>query len=190
MKNIFLAIAIITFSLSCKAQSIISLEQAAIYNKSDEGLPETVTYVKDINNRLDQFVGTWKGSYGGKNFVIKFIKLINYGEYSVKWDEIIGNLLITDNNGNVLHNSFNTDFKQAGNLKGYNFQNRSYVLGFVANSYCNDSGDVFIEVRKNNPNEMTLYFMRDTGIYDPKKCPSYSSYVPLLPEDKMTLIKQ
>lgn len=37
-------------------------------------------------------------------------------------------------------------------------------MGFVANAACNDSGDVYVEVKKNNPNEMTLYFVR-TQIY-------------------------
>lgn len=189
MKNMLLTIAIISASLSCKAQSIISLEQAAVYNKSDEGLPENITYVKDVNNRLNQFVGTWLGSYNGKNYKVEFIKLINHGDYSVKWDKIIGKLVITDSYNNLIYDDTYLQINNA-NLFGINFQYNAYVMGFVANSYCNDSGDVFIELKKDNPLEMTLYFDRDTGIYDPAKCPNYNNYIPLLPKDKMTLIKQ
>ena len=63
-------------------------------------------------------------------------------------------------------------------------------MGFVVNVAYNDSGDVFIEVRKNNSNEMTQYFYKDGGIYNPAKCPNYDTYIPLLPKDKIVLTKQ
>ena len=83
MKNIILVIILFITGVSCKAQTTISLEQAYQYSKSDDGIPETVTYVKDINNRLDQFVGTWKGSYNGKNYEFKFIKKLNYNDNTI-----------------------------------------------------------------------------------------------------------
>jgi len=188
MKHIFLAIMIIIFCLSCKAQSIISIEQAAIYNKSDEGLPETVTYVKDINNKLNQFVGNWNGSYDGKIYRFQFIKKVQFGEYSVKWDKIIGRVLITKD-GNTIYNSQNIIDDNKTYLWGHTIQNSTYILSFVGDSYCNDSGDVFIEINKTNPNVMYLNFVRDTGIYDPAKCLNYDTYIPLLPKEKMVLIK-
>ena len=61
---------------SCKAQVIGTLEQfeeCSMRPNHDEGCPdlENITYVKDINNRLDKLVGTWKGNYGGKQYEIK-----------------------------------------------------------------------------------------------------------------------
>lgn len=190
MKPILTSLTILMFALSCQAQRIISLEEAYTYSRSADGIPEDVSYVKDTNNRLDQFVGTWKGSANGKYYTIQFVKLINYGEYSIKWDEILGNILITDTGGNVLHNSFGQSYDAVGNLTGLNFQRNTYMMYFAANGACNDSGNVFVEVKKLNPNEMTLYFMRDTEFIDPIKCPNYTTYVPLLPKDKMTLVKQ
>ncbi|MCA6069478.1 hypothetical protein JI747_020145 [Chryseobacterium sp. RG1] len=190
MKNIIF-ILILLLSFSCKSQSIISLEQAYVYSKSDDGLPETVTYVKDINNRLDQFVGTWKGSYGGKQYEFRFIKKINFGSYSVKWDELIGRFLVNDSNGNILYSSLNESNDENTHLRGINIQNKTYMLNFSGNvEYCNDRGVVFIEVSQNNPNIMYLSFDRDKGAFDPAKCPNYSTFVPLLPKTKMTLTKQ
>ncbi|MDY0933350.1 DUF6705 family protein [Chryseobacterium sp. CFBP8996] len=190
MKNI-ISILVILFTFSCKAQSIISLEQAYEYSKSDDGLPETVTYVKDINNRLDQFVGTWKGSYNGKNYEFQFIKKLNFGSYSVKWDKVIGRILIKDNLDNILYNTLNETNDEKTRFRGSRLQSRAYEMNFVGDvEYCNDSGAVFIEISKTNPNQMSLYLSRDQTIYDPTKCPNYSTFVPLLPQDKMTLIKQ
>ena len=189
MKNIILVIILFITGVSCKAQTTISLEQAYQYSKSDDGIPETVTYIKDINNRLDQFVGTWKGSYNGKNYEFKFIKKLNYTKYTVKWDKLIGRILIKDSNGNIIYNTMNESDDNTM-FWGYQLQTRAYVMSFVYNSYCNDSGDIFIEVRKNNSNEMTLYFYKDGGLYNPAKCPNYDTYVPLLPKDKIVLTKQ
>ncbi|WP_327983492.1 DUF6705 family protein [Bergeyella porcorum] len=188
MKQILLMASILV-SNAYRAQSTISLEQAYEYFKMTDGIPETVTYVKDVNNRLNQFVGTWAGSYGGKNYRFEFVKKLRFGNYSVKWDKLIGRVLIT-NNGNVIYNSFDVTDDNKTYLWGHTIQKRLYVLSFVANSYCNDSGDVFIEIDKSNPNKMYLHFDRDKGIYNPEKCPNYETYVPLLPKEKMVLIKQ
>ncbi|REC70276.1 DUF6705 family protein [Chryseobacterium rhizosphaerae] len=190
MKNIVL-ILIILLSFSCKAQSVISLEQAYEYSKSPDGLPESVTYVKDINNRLDQFVGTWKGSYGGKNYEFQFIKKINFGEYSVKWDEIIGRFMVKDNAGNVLYNTLNEINDNNTYFWGARLQNRAYEMSFVGNYDCLESGSVYIEIRINNTNEMKLFYSQDKdGILNPAKCPNFNTYVPLLPTETMILTRQ
>ena len=108
MKNIFLITCVLIFTISCNAQTTISLEQAYQYSKSDDGIPETVTYVKDTNNRLDQFVGIWKGSYGGKSYEIRFTKELKYGDDDPKWDRVFGKVLIKDSKGNILHNTLNS----------------------------------------------------------------------------------
>ncbi|NML58640.1 DUF6705 family protein [Chryseobacterium cheonjiense] len=190
MKKV-ISILILILSLSCKSQSTISLEQAYEYSKSDDGLPETVTYVKDVNNRLDQFVGTWKGTYGDKQYEFRFIKKLNFGSYTVKWDELIGRFSVKSFNGTVLYSSLNEINDENTHFRGINIQNKTYMLNFFGTvNYCNDSGVVFIEISKNNPNTMYLSFDRDKEAYDPSKCPNYSEFVPLLPKDKMTLIKQ
>ena len=196
MKNIFLTICVLIFTISCKAQVIGTLEQfeecSKRPNRGIDGCPDldNITYVKDTNNRLDQFVGTWKGTYGGKSYEIKFTKELKYGDDDIKWDRVFGKVLIKDSKGNILHNTLNSQLSDTGLLRGGNFQSRVYVMGFVANAECNDSGDVFVEVRKNNPNEISLYFDRDKTWYDARKCPNFDTYVPLLPQDKMTLTKQ
>jgi len=200
MKNIVLVLSILLAGISCKAQVIGTLEQfeecSKRPNRDELGCPDldNITYVKDTNNRLNQFVGIWKGTSGEKNYEIKLEKKVNYKDEpsdEKAWDMIIGRMLIKDNLGNTIYNSMNKPDKETY-FSGYNFQNRSYLMYFVANADCNDSGDVFIEISKDNPNKMYLNFSRDNGLLFnlDAKCPDYSTYVPLLPKEKMTLTKQ
>lgn len=198
MKNTLFISAFLLMIISCKAQVIGTLEQFEECrkrpNRDEVGCPdlENITYVKDTNNRLNQFVGTWKGSANGKQYEIKLEKKINYKDDpsdEMAWDMIIGRMLVKNSSGNIIYNSMGKPDKET-HFFGYNFQSRAYIMSFIANSYCNDSGEAFIEISKTNPNQMTLFFDRDKKSFNPAKCPNFSTYVPTLPKDKMTLTKQ
>lgn len=199
MKNILFILTFLLTIISCKAQVIGTLEQFEECrnrpNRDQEGCPdlENITYVKDTNNRLDQFVGTWKGNYAGKQYEIKLEKKVNYKNKptdDLSWDTIIGRILVKDNSGNIIYNSMNKADNETY-FSGYNFQHRAYVMTFVGNYYCLESGNVFIETRLNNINQMTLYYSQDKdGLLNPAKCPNFSSFIPVLPQDKMILTKQ
>ena len=84
MKHTFTIIVFLSLIISCKAQVIGTLEQfeeCQTRPNRDEGCPDldNITYVKDTNNRLNQFVGTWKGNYGGKQYEIQFEKQLQWG---------------------------------------------------------------------------------------------------------------
>ncbi|MDF2552058.1 MAG: hypothetical protein K0R77_1333 [Chryseobacterium sp.] len=198
MKNIILVATLFLSVLSCKAQVIGTLEQfeeCSNRPNHDEGCPdlENITYVKDTNNRLNQFVGIWKGTYGGKQYEIKLEKKINSKYFitsKISWDRIIGRMIIKNDLGIIIYNSTNEPDNNIS-FFGNNFQHRAYEMHFVGNWDCAESGQVFIETRLNNSNEMTLFYARDLDVkLDPAKCPNYSSFVQLLPNNKMTLVKQ
>jgi hypothetical protein len=198
MKSRLFILTLFLVIVSCKAQVIGTLEQfeeCAMRPNHDEGCPdlENITYVKDTNNRLNQFVGTWKGSYGGKQYEINLEKKVNYKYFptsKTSWDRIIGRMLVKDNSGNIIYNSMNKPDNNTF-FSGDNFQRTVYVMSFVGNYDCLESGDVFIETKINNPNEMTLFYSQDKdGLLNPAKCPNFSTFVSLLPTQKMTLTKQ
>ncbi|KFF23025.1 DUF6705 family protein [Chryseobacterium sp. JM1] len=197
MKNKIYIFTLLLMVLSLKAQVIGTLEQLEECtnrpNHDEEGCPdlENITYVKDTNNRLDQFVGIWKGSFGGKQYEVHFEKKLQYGEEDIKWDRIFGRMIIKDSNGNIIYNSLQKTLSDTGLLRGGNFQGSVYVLDFIANIYCNDSGAIFIEVSKNNPNQMYMLFDRDQKTYNPDKCPNFTTYVTVIPRNnKITLTRQ
>ncbi|MCA6069476.1 hypothetical protein JI747_020135 [Chryseobacterium sp. RG1] len=194
MKSRLFILTLFLMIISCKAQVIGTLEQfeeCASRTNHDEGCPdlENITYVKDTNNRLNQFVGTWKGNHDGKQYEIYFEKKVQFGE-DIKWDRIFGRMIIKNNSGNIIYNSFN-ESDQNISFFGRNFQNRVYIMHFVGNYDCLESGNVFLETKINNPNEMTLFYSQDKdGLLNPAKCPNFSTFVSLLPTQKMTLTKQ
>jgi len=175
------------------AQNTISLDQAYQYINSTDGIPDNVSYIKDINNKLDPFIGTWKGSYDNKIFEIKFEKKINDGNSDLFWDRLYGRLLVKNSiNGAVLFNSMSNNLADTGVMSGFTFQRNTYMLDFVYKSECNDVGMVYIEKSNNIPNSITLYFNRNSNlIYDmSSQCPNYRDYKTLLPLNKITLTKQ
>ena len=70
MKNIFL-LSIMLLSFSCKAQQIYPLNTSfsAIQNN---------TYLKDTNNELIPFIGTWKATFDNKEITIKVDKVAQH----------------------------------------------------------------------------------------------------------------
>ncbi|GAA4153752.1 hypothetical protein GCM10022217_09870 [Chryseobacterium ginsenosidimutans] len=67
MKNIFL-LSIILLSFSCKAQQTYSLD-------TDYETVSNYSYLKDINNELLPFIGTWKATFDNKEITIKVDKV-------------------------------------------------------------------------------------------------------------------
>ncbi|WP_407482104.1 hypothetical protein [Elizabethkingia meningoseptica] len=192
MKNYFILVTIFLSDL-LYSQTTISLEQAAAYQKIDTiGIPEWVQYVKDINHKIDPFAGNWKGTdKRGWSYELRLAKKENYHEenWDISWDLILGNIIIKDQNNNILLNELNAIDKNSS-LFGKNFQHSTYVMYFVGNVACNDFGDVYLEIFKNNPNKMTLYYYPDSEMLNPAKCPNIKTYELLLPTDKIILNKQ
>lgn len=196
MKNITLLLLLL-FTLSCNAQ-IISLETKAQCMQENPPIscPDNWTYVKDINNSLDKFYGTWKGVHDGKTYEIKFKKGL-YQDLTLserKSDILIGRLRVTTT-GNLpltIFDNFNepddnkTEFSGLGFQKDLNY----YMLSF-SGSYtdvCLNSGTVYISILPNQINQMNLIYLLDTDFYS-KECPS--SFQTTIPEKQnITLIKQ
>lgn len=208
MKNIRkIVVTLVLFIglFSCKAQTTVSLYQMEQCAKRLDKTVECpgfenvdITHVKDVDNRLNKFAGTWKGIYYGKQIELKIEKKIDFEEYGVKWDQLNGKLKIKDNQGNILFDSFSNPDLDA-NPYGVNFQGSAYEMSFMANGDCFDEGMLFLEMLPlslNNPNsQMTIQFIRDTGgesTFDIADiCPNHSTYQTLLPNKiKITLVKQ
>ena len=188
---------IIAFSCcfnTAKAQSVISLEHAATYT-GDSLFPATVNYVKDINHKLDPFIGIWKGSNAGWLYEVRFTKKTAWdfglpGD-GIKWDLLIGRVLVKDSLTNqVLYNTLDsTDDKT--HFSGDNFGTpRVYNMYFGANSECYDWGDVAIVMHPTDTTKMTMFFDRNVEWVDPSTCPGgYANYKTMLPA-RMGLTKQ
>ncbi|UFH30890.1 hypothetical protein LNP04_12985 [Chryseobacterium sp. C-71] len=187
MKNIILVLSFLMFTtISCSAQNTMSLEEAAVYPEQLDGrmLPPNTTYLKDINNSLNKYVGTWRGNLNGKKYEYNLIKKINDGspDGKVRRDRLVGRLRITDSNGNVVYNTFTEPDDNNTNFFGKNFQSdlKAYKMYFVGNSVgCAEYGDVYLRIKPTTPNQMTILMLPDNDIVVEGVCPA--NFQPTIP---------
>ncbi len=196
MKHLIIIAFLCCFN-TAKAQSVISLEQAATY-KGDSLFPATVNYVKDINHKLDPFIGTWKGTKAGRLYEVRFIKKTewDYGQQCsgcIKWDCLVGRVLIKDSLTNqIIYNTLDSADNKTY-FKGDNFGTPNvYNMYFGVNSGCYDVGDVNISISTLDSSKLFLIFRRDVEWIDPSTCPGgYANYKTLFPlAEWLTLTKQ
>jgi hypothetical protein len=84
MKNLFFTISILLLALSCKAQSPIVPLDTYIHEIADN------SYVKDIDNELNKFIGTWIFSDGTSTFTLVLQKQIQTFNDDYYEDYMIG----------------------------------------------------------------------------------------------------
>ena len=102
MKNIFkslLFILIINIPNTINAQNnIVDVDGPYMTYDVPAG-----TYIKDINNTFNKFLGTWKWQEGNKILIFKIEKVTQYyhSEFDVYEDFIIGNYSYTENGGST-----------------------------------------------------------------------------------------
>ncbi|MXS69907.1 hypothetical protein GSF70_01595 [Flavobacteriaceae bacterium W22] len=179
MKHLLLILII--FSISCNAQTI-SLEQAVTYEQQTGTIPQSTTYIKDINNSLNKYIGTWKGYLNGNTYEFSFIKKENVGGYDVNWDLLVGRLKVLDSSGNVIYNTFNEQDDLKTKFKGDNFQSdlKAYKMYFVGNSVgCAEYGDVYLRIQPSTPSQMTIIMLPDNDIVVEGVCPT--NFQPTIP---------
>lgn len=189
MKYLLLVVAFL--SLSCKAQTV-SLETAA-QCLSDPNCPDYI-YEKDVNNTLDKYVGTWKGTFEGKTYELKFNKNLYENSLGHKRDRIKGRLRITTAGNPLLtvFDNFNEPDDEKTHFSGLGLASnlQSYMMYFSDSEPqgCINSGTVYLRMKPATPNQMSIFYLSD---YDTVRGVCPSSFKTTIPEHKpITLTKQ
>jgi len=163
--KLFQLLLLFIISFTCKAQ-IIPVENHFNYpNEIPNG-----TYIKDVNNVLNKFTGTWIGSYDNKNYevvieqtTISYLQILN--------DILLLRYKITDANGTVLLNTLpdDSDYVVMGE---YVNPSGSYQLDYGGYEYdCGQSVTIFIKTFNNNT-QMKLYLYLGESPYNEIDCPN------------------
>jgi hypothetical protein len=154
MKINYIAMMLL-FTLGANAQEVLSLEQAANFMDDDLDLPVETTKIYDLNNTLDEFIGTWTGSYNGNTIQIIVSRNRNYNSYSkIESDEINAKYYIHDTNGDLIVGSSMTGLSK---LVGIDYSNSGYYELRLQDA-CNRARAIYIKpfvdrmVRGNNNN--------------------------------------
>ncbi|WP_028123628.1 DUF6705 family protein [Epilithonimonas tenax] len=182
-------LSILTFlTISCNAQ-IVSLETIA-QCRATSNCPN-YNYIKDINNSLSKYIGTWIGNYNGKTYELQFKKILDE-DFGVKSDMLKGRMRIKDSNGNIVYDTFNESDDAKTKFSGFGFQPnlKYYMMHFVGNSpfACGEMGYVYLGIKPETPNVMTIRMIQDADIVW-GECPS--NYQPTIPYNiSISLIRQ
>ena len=192
MNNIIFLIVVVT-TLSCNAQisttsNIIPLENKFDYHEYEMEIPDG-TYFKDVNNKLDPFVGTWLGNYNGKIielFVVEYIYNSTIRPLSI--DELLIRYKITDPNGTVIVDTTNLPDDSPYVMKGtyFLFNRETYELDYGGYE-CGQDGDLLLTV-VNNGTQMNFKLILSPEIYCPEN--NHQSAPQVLPTETIVLDKK
>ena len=154
MKNIFLLMLTI-MSISCKAQTY-SL-------KSHVETPENA-YLKDIENALPDYEGTWKGEWNGKIIYVTFNKITHKYIASLNqfYDLLIGRFKVTNLNGTILFDNTNLSDDDV-KIEGMRFRkvDGKYSLIYIDKDLCGRSGGILINFTDATKTQLQWKYWQD-----------------------------
>ena len=192
MKKIILIGCFLLTALSCKAQ-ILPIEDLRGYMDIGEGIPENITYIKDVNNLLSKYEGVWIGVYNNKTFELHIEKETKI-YYGTAEDLLLLRYKITDASNNVIFNNLDVyDDTDVSIIEGYYMSNTAtyYVMNYFSpHGMCGWHGEIFVEVPNSNLNQMKLFLALAHDILNPADCPNGILEQDFPTESSMTLAKQ
>jgi len=193
MKKIILIASIILTTLSCKAQ-IVPVEQVLWdFDNVEEGV---TTYIKDVNNVFDAYVGTWKGTLNNieYSFIITEKTVVYDEDYNINQDKLLMRHKIVDLTTNTIIEDATAISDEDVPSEGALFIRNSsggltykfYYIGVDEEKVeCGQSGDVYITL-KNSNTQMYLVLMPS---YDTGDCTTGLTEQ-ILPTEGILLTKQ
>src|SRR5690606_7232918 len=102
-KTLFFAV-LTAICFSCKSQ-ILPVENVMHYVLQEKGIPEHITYVKDVNNLFDEFLGVWTNQYDGKTYQFQINKFTDTLFDGTLNDILLLRYKITDSNFQIIENT-------------------------------------------------------------------------------------
>jgi len=183
-------------SLGCKAQEIIvplQNDRVLDWDLIDDN--EENVYLKDVNNDLNKFVGTWKVIHNGRDYEFRIWKYTDShsNDYFFKYkrDMLYMRHIIKDvATSNTIESSINTKFGDPHLINGVEYYSanthRFFYIGQEGN--CGQLGDIFIDSLTANTIKLS-YSPSRTGFISGEDCPNGLA-VQHMPEDTITLTKQ
>lgn len=182
MKTIYLKalmICLIISSLSCCAQTWpINTPLANIPNNA---------HLKDTNNELIQYVGTYKANFNG-NEITLFItkqedKLEHSAQKSYYIDALVVKYIIKNSSGVILQNTQNNNLNNIEFYSYYTHTNQNTIIFYYSGTNCNVGwGDIYL--KKISTTQISWEYRPDDIVTTAAKCPSTLDTTIYLPETK------
>lgn len=191
MKKILIIIALfLYFNNHLHAQVTVTLEQYGEYKMNDKkGAPEEINYIKDVNNLLGKYVGTWKGTYNNLNYEVRFIKYTSHSDLLTE-DMLLMRYKITKN-GVVIEDTTTLPDGASGVIEGNYLQRNTYVLNYMGKEmHCGQMGNIYIGMaNKNDLTKLRLFLIPTSEMIVTNLCPN-GIIAPVFPQTSFVLTKQ
>ncbi|KFE99953.1 hypothetical protein IX39_04715 [Chryseobacterium formosense] len=197
MKKIFLLSTIIFLSVQCKAQSHIvnSTDCDSYFDRSSGDY-----YRKDLNNIMDNYVGTWKWTSGNKEFLLTLIKQVKHhyheiGNNDYYRDRLVGYYIYKENGIIIADTSSDNNLSSDYGMKVMFILNcHSQIASIAFEDYKKyKSFEVILESLSSTQIKMNMYerehsiiIYKKTGVQVPAEMPQGGSTFPM----EMILTKQ
>lgn len=192
MKNILKLICFFLFTInaSCQVTTIIPL---ASYNFPNGA------YLKDSNNTLTPYVGTWEGVINDKKYTFVFQVFTQHlntsanGDYHYE-DELRGKFKVVDLNTNqTLYNNLASTNYIDYNIKGSAIRNGNFSFFFLdSEAHCYNSATFILQNINGQPNKLRYcYFDYDSygTLQGCSQYPNQTSIPMFLPKVDLILTK-
>lgn len=186
MKRLIMLIAFHSIFLSC----------AQVYPLNTYSDVPNNAYIKDIDNELLPYEGTWKGNWSNKTIYVYFKRIKKYLDHKENnpyyKDLLVGKFKVMDQNGLILYDNTNLpneDTKIEGG-RFFTIPIKQYYLFYIDPDICNITGKIYIDFVSNNQTQLNWKFIDTTDIIT-SSCPYYNSnpFPEPLPEN-IVLTKQ
>ncbi|ANF52762.1 hypothetical protein A0O34_20580 [Chryseobacterium glaciei] len=169
---------------SCKAQQAYPL-------KTDYTETPNYSYLKDLNNELVSYIGTYKANFQGKVitlFITKEVhKLFDQGKYKFYRDALSIKYIVENSSGITLQNtqSITIPVQQIRHTiySQWAEDNGNEILFYYGGTNCG-VGWGSIRLKKLNPTQLSWEYIPNSTIIDSNKCPSGTDINIYLPETK------
>ena len=192
MKHILkIACLFITINVSCQVTQIVPLHTTDYPNGA---------YLKDIDNQLPYFVGTWEGTSNNIKYTFEFTLftqvLISFQNGIYKYnDELVAKYEAVNLTTNqILYSNLNaTNYEDYMISESGIWQNQEFSFRYIDEDHCFNTAGFKLVKNLNNLNEVTYKGFELTGFGGPLPCPEYDSQddIPIfLPTTEFVLTKQ
>lgn len=159
MRKILL-ILLFSLAIACKSQTY----PLRTYSQ----IPENA-YLKDTNNELQNYEGTWKASWNSKTIFVTFRKITNTYTPTLKYykDYLIAKFKVIDNYGNILFDNSSLSSNKA-KIEGGKFRkiDDKYSLVYIDSDLCGISGNILISFTDNTKTKLLWEYSKDNDWID------------------------
>ncbi|MFP3831475.1 DUF6705 family protein [Chryseobacterium sp. SIMBA_028] len=186
MRNALLILGMFAV-FSCNAQQIYPL-------RTYTEVPAN-SYIKDLNDELLPYEGTWKGAWNGKTIWVYFNRIKKHFTYLENRpyynDILIGKFKIVNTNGSILFDNTNLSDENT-KIKGNRFfsvPNVRYMLNYNDPDLCNVSGKILINFTGSSKTQLSWKFNYVSNIIT-ADCSFYNTEEPEVFPEEIILTKQ